>query len=281
MQWAEPTVARRRILLSRIGGRPCQNCPVRDDLVVDAFRRAAGDRTHGAAEIEERLIADVLALRPLWTPEGLAEGVRILVDGQPAMASLVVLARRIAAGDHGEVQTFLEHRAAVVRQVPELLAAKATPWIEKAALVVSISRSSAVAAAVEGAWSRGWRGAVVVLDGSGGGRGAEQAGRLGAISQPDATAPRWLDVPDVLVVVGADAVGSDRFVNCVGSRMLLELASARGVPVILVADRAKDVPEETIDAIVGGLPPHRDDFGREWPLFEAVQMSLVTARITD
>jgi translation initiation factor 2B subunit (eIF-2B alpha/beta/delta family) len=172
-----------------------------------------------------------------------------------------------------------------VKRVSEALAGAASPWISRAVRVVSISRSSAVAAAVEGAWRTGWRGSVVVLDGSSAGRGAEQVERLGrlgpAVSQPDAAAPRWLDLDGTLVAVGADAVGGRHFINCVGTSALLELAAARGRSTILIADRGKDVPERTLETIVEALPLHREGPGREWPLFETISLALVTERISD
>ncbi len=256
-----------------------------DDALVEVFRRWANDRDRGAAEIEEQLLAGLLALRSQWTPHAFEVGALLLAGGQTAMAPLLSLARRIAESGPGELESFFEQRLAVLRAAPEALAANALPWIEPAARVVTISRSSAVAAAVEGAWRHGWAGEVVVLDGTSAGRGAEQTERLGrhgpALSQPDAAAPRWLDLPDTLVAVGADAVGPDRFVNCLGTRMLLELANPRNVPAILVADRGKDVSEEKLESIAEALPLHRDGPGREWALFEVVPMHLVAARILD
>ena len=262
-----------------------QNQLVIDEEIVAVFRRSAEDREHGASEIEEQLLAGLLALRSLWTPHAFEVGAGLLAGGQTAMAPLIGLARRIAESGPGDLESFFEQRLAVLVAAPKALAANALPWIEPAARVVTISRSSAVAAAVEGAWCHGWAGEVVVLDGSRAGRGAEQAQRLGrhggAVSQPDAAAPRWLDEPRTLVAIGADAVGPDRFVNCIGTKMLLELANARNVPAILVADRGKDVSEEKLESIAEALPMHRDGPGREWPLFEVVPMDLVTARILD
>ena len=169
--------------------------------------------------------------------------------------------------------------------MPEALAENAMPWIECAARVVTISRSSAVAAVINGAWKRGWRGSVVVLDGSGAGGGAEQAGLLArngpARSQPDAAVLRWLDLGKTVVVVGADAVGPGRFVNCVGTGALVELASVREVPVVVVADSGKDVSETVFVEIVASLRQFRCEAGREWPLFEEISMVLVAARISD
>lgn len=251
------------------------------DPILEAFRRAAEDRVRGAAEIEERLISDLLALRTSWTRAGVTEGAVILSDGQPAMASLVGLAHRIGALDGDDLGAHFEQRLRALKRAPEALAAAAAPWIERAAVVISISRSSAVAGVVEAARRRGWNGTVVILDGSSAGGGGQQALRLGAVSQPDAAALRWLEQPEALVAVGADAVGPDRFINCVGTGMLLELARNRGVPSILVADRGKDVSEAGIDEMEGRAPPHRDETGREWPLFETIARNLVTARISD
>jgi len=258
---------------------------VTDDEVLEAFRRAAGDRTHGAAEIEERLISDLLASRTSWTREALSSGAALLAEAQPAMAPLAALARRVSDGDMADVESFFEQRLAVLKMVPETLAARAMPWIDRAAVVVSISRSSAVAAVLEAAWRKGWTGTAVVLDGSSAGRGVEQTRVLAeygtVVSQPDAAVLHWLEVPGSLVVVGADAVGEDRFVNCIGTRMLVELARARGVPVLLIADRGKDVSEEKLESIAEALPMHWAGPGREWTLFEVVPMDLVTARILD
>jgi hypothetical protein len=62
---------------------------------------------------------------------------------------------------------------------------------------------------------------------------------------------------------------------------LLELAAARGVSTILVADRSKNVSEEAIEEILGAVPLHREGPGREWPLFEPIPLAVVTKRISD
>jgi translation initiation factor 2B subunit (eIF-2B alpha/beta/delta family) len=264
---------------------PWHNRLVSDDPVLDAFRRGAEDRVRGAAEIERALLSDLLALRSRWTEDGLAAGAELLAAGQQAMGPLVGLAERITDSDLDGLQSFVEHRLNALERAPEILAAGARPWIEPASLVVGVSRSSAVAGAIRAAWEDGWTGTVVVLDGSSAGGGSGQARELNrhgrAISQPDAAAQRWLDTPGALVAVGADAIGSERFVNCIGTRALLDAAVARDRPVIVIADRGKDVSETRIDAILEEVPVHRDRSGREWPLFEAIPLDLVTARISD
>ena len=157
--------------------------------------------------------------------------------------------------------------------------------LENAETVVTISRSTAVAAVVEGAWERGWGGSVTVLEGTASGHGSDQARRLSAfgraILRPDAAAPETLNTADVVVVVGADAVGSRRFVNSAGTRDLLEQARLRCVKTVLVADSGKNVEEEVVGEMIHRSPVHHEADGREWPVFEAIPLELITTRITE
>ncbi len=89
-----------------------------------------------------------------------------------------------------------------------------------------------------------------------------------AYSQPDAAMLHWLDRGAAIVVVGADGVGPESFVNSTGTRLLLEAARDRAVERILVADTGKDVSQRVFDEIVDGIPTHEDPQGRSWPVFE-------------
>jgi translation initiation factor 2B subunit (eIF-2B alpha/beta/delta family) len=227
----------------------------RDDKVLDLFRRAAADRERGASEIEEGLVRGLLALNTRLDSGALVSGARLLAEGQPAMANLRSLAARAAAP---AFRRFLEQRARALDELPHRLAANAWPHIEGASTVVTISRSRTVAAVVEGARERGWRGSVAVV-------------------ARTATASSCLDASAVVVLVGADAVGPRRFVNAAGTTMLMELAAARGVERVLAADSGKDVSEDILDDIVGSLQAP----DQEWPVFEAIPMSLVSERVTE
>jgi len=254
----------------------------RADNVVELFRLAATDRRHGASEIEEALLRGLLASGGDWPRESLLSGARLLAGGQPAMANLRSLAARAAAPGF---RRFLELRAGVLDTLPNRLAANGWPHLEGSNSVVTISRSAAVAAVVEGAWECGWRGSVVVLDGTVTGCGQDQVHRLSAsgeaLSRPDATAPSCLDASGVVVLVGADAVGPQRFINAAGTKMLMELAAARGLQRVLAADSGKDVSEQVLDEIADVLPRHSDSPNREWSVFEVIPMNLVSTRITE
>jgi len=256
-----------------------------DDDALALFQTAATDREHGASEIETRLVQRLLTLSAPMQPGSVRAGAEALVAGQPAMANLRSLAEAATDGDVEAFAGWLAKRAQVLDSLPERLAAAAWPTIVERREIVTISRSTAVAAVVEGAWARGWRGSVAVLDGSSAGRGPEQARRLSmsgtARSLPDCAAPRVLDGSGTVVIVGADAVAPERFVNSAGTTMLLELAGLRDVDRVLVADSGKNVSERVLDEIVAALPHHREEPDREWAVFEVVPVELVTTRIRE
>jgi len=256
------------------------------DEVLELFQRAAADREHGALEIERNLIRDLLAIEGRLGLESLHRGFKLLAEGQPAMANLRAMAGWMAAIESpASCASRLARRAAVLEELPDRFAANAWPYIREFDTVVTLSRSSAVGAALEGAWARGWGGSVVVLDGTASGHGADQARRLAisgqAISRPDADVNEWLAADSAGVLIGADAVGKRRFVNSAGTRELLELARQRLVETILVADTGKDVEDDLLDEILGLSPLYRESPDREWPIFEAIPLELVAVRVTE
>ena len=66
------------------------------------------------------------------------------------------------------------------------------------------------------------------------------------------------ELPPVVVVVGADAIGGKRFVNSAGTGGFLTAARHAGVETVLVADSGKDVPEDVVDEIVRLSPIHHE-----------------------
>lgn len=256
------------------------------DEIINLFRAAAEDREHGASEIERSLIRGLLGVEGRLRLDSLHRGLKVLADGQPAMANLRAMAAWMAAVESpASCRSRLERRAAVLDELPERLAANAWPHVSRVARVVTISRSSAVAAVVEGAWDRGWQGSVVVFDGTASGRGPDQVQRLSkrgdARSERNGTASQLLRDASVLVLVGADAVGPRRFVNSAGTARLLEQARSRRVQRVVVADTGKNVEEGVVDEIVALSPRHREPSGEEWSIFEAVSLELVTARVAE
>jgi len=255
------------------------------DPVETAFVDAARDRAHGAAAIERRLLERVTTLAGT-SPAALGRGARALREGQPVMANLVSLAARAASDGPAAFRSWAAARLETLRGLDGRLAQAAWPAVRDAAVLVSVSRSSAVAAVVRGAATRGWCGRVVVLDGAPSGRGRDQARSLAragldVVSQPDATAPCWLE-PGSVVVVGADAVGPGSFVNSIGTRLLLEAAERRARPRLLVADRGKDLDAADLERLRRAAPMSgAEGAGRRWPVFEEVPLALVDVRVDE
>ena len=90
------------------------------------------------------------------------------------------------------------------------------------------------------------------------------------------------------VLVGADAVGPEWFLNKSGTRMLAAAATLQGVPVYVVASRDKFVPH----AVGARLVAREGEPGEVWeappasvevrnPYFESTPLDLVTAVISD
>jgi translation initiation factor 2B subunit (eIF-2B alpha/beta/delta family) len=90
------------------------------------------------------------------------------------------------------------------------------------------------------------------------------------------------------VVIGADAIGPEWFLNKSGTRMLAASASHQGIPVYVVASRDKfvsaavaerlDVREEAPSEIWAAAPQHVTVRN---PYFERIPIELVTTAITD
>jgi translation initiation factor 2B subunit (eIF-2B alpha/beta/delta family) len=254
----------------------------------DLFRHARADHRRGAGEIERDLIASLIGARPWWRPAALRSGASGLLDAHPEMANLRHLGDLLRASDLDQVEHRLRRRLEVLDNLDALLGRSGAALLGGCARVVTVSRSSSVAAVLRGAAASGWRGEVVVLDGTSSGCGPKQAetlrdAGLDARSWPDG-AVRWaLDGDgDVVVVVGADAVAPSRFVNATGSRPLCELAAVSGVAVAVVADTGKDLSEDAVGAILGAGRMYREPGpGRCWPVFEAVPVEYADERVSE
>ncbi len=256
------------------------------DEILELFQRAATDREHGAVEIERTLIRGLLDIEARWRLESLHRGLKMLAEGQPAMANLRAMAAWMAAIESpASCVSRLARREAVLDELPGRLAANAWPFVENSTdggddfPVVRGGRSDG------GAWERGWDGSVVVLRRNGVGPwcrpGAPPGSLRSSCFEARCGCAGVAGAGSVVVLVGADAVGRRRFVNSAGTGNLLALARANGRwRAVLVADTGKDVGEEMVDEIVSLSPLHRESPDREWPIFEAVPLDLVTARVT-
>jgi translation initiation factor 2B subunit (eIF-2B alpha/beta/delta family) len=220
-------------------------------MVPELVRRAAviaADRDSGASEILQRLLpllADAVAAGPSAT----INLVRVVCAAQPGMASL--WNGCAAAVADGTRPGAFARWADEVRRAPAALIRVAAQALHDIALgeetprFVTLSYSASVRHALSAA-ATGRRLQVVCGESRPryeGRRLATELARSGlavAIATDGALAGLAGDA--TAVVVGADAVGPDDFLNKVGTRSLASAAAGSGTPVIVVASRDKFVP---------------------------------------
>jgi len=293
------------------------------------------DRTRGASEIEERLLARLLEIVEDGPAEGepgateyllttLTRGIR---EHQPSMANLLQLANRAwlrwqEGGDEGDgsgAEETLRRRALVrhwrqrldgLREREQALAEHLTAlagelWGRPEAgpvTVLTLSRSGTVLAGFGALTGAGWRLVAAVGEGRPGGEGvalARDLRRRGvdarrvtdaavvALAAGSAPGVDWPVPPDrAAVVVGADAVGPEVFVNKVGTLPLARAARERGLPVLVLADGGKVVPRELFDALeLPRAPAEELEEGSDVPAldfhFEQVPLELVSRLVTE
>ncbi|HEV3483969.1 MAG TPA: hypothetical protein VG106_01075, partial [Vicinamibacterales bacterium] len=89
------------------------------------------------------------------------------------------------------------------------------------------------------------------------------------------------------LLVGADAIGPDTFINKVGTAALAALAGVVGVPTYVLAGREKVLPAHFFAALTGRSGPTGEVSQSisgatiENPYFEWIPSSLVAAFVTD
>jgi hypothetical protein len=257
--------------------------------ILEVFRAAVADESHGATDVERRLIEGLLELRIHWDRGVLLRGAA-LIFRMSSMANLWRLARELnEILDLDEVEHILDTRREVLEHLNQRLSDAGFELVMPRSVVLTISRSSAVEAVLVGAHNRGWKGRVVVFDGTPSGCGPAQADRyreagLEVRSLPDGAMNEVVseDHGRSVVLVGADTVGPRRIVNAQGTGLLLETASRRGIVTVVVADTGKDVGELEIDRCIAKSRMHSElGPGRTWPVFEAFSKDLVRERLAE
>jgi translation initiation factor 2B subunit (eIF-2B alpha/beta/delta family) len=257
--------------------------------LLQRARAIASDRDSGAAELVARLLP-LLAEAVRAGGSVPLEVARVVLEGQPAMAP-VWHACAAAVADAEHPGSFARAHAEVTR-AREALARAASIALrdvladESAPLVLTLSYSSSVVLALrEAAVSATLR----VVCGEGrprfeGHRLAIELAQSGIATTVvvDAALTAML-AEATCVVMGADAVFGDRWINKVGSFGLAAAASLRGVPVYVIAARDKFVPTALAPYVTVSL--HQDE--DVWPdhpphiltrnlYFEAVPAELAT-----
>jgi translation initiation factor 2B subunit (eIF-2B alpha/beta/delta family) len=248
----------------------------------------AADRESGASEI---LGAAIAILRDASTiPADLRDVAGALQRAQPSMAPIW---NATAAALNGDLERFAQRvgRAsdAIARFALEILETGASPGVPLQ--IVTVSYSGTVAHVLE-KLARRRSVHVACSEGRPALEGRRLASRLAAAGiavtyYSDAAIGHALDSADA-VLVGADAVAAEWFLNKSGTRMLAASAAERGVPTYVAAGR-----EKFAGAAVAAQLDLRDAFAAEiWPdsppgvairnpYFERIPLELVSALIAD
>ena len=231
--------------------------------------------TDGAAVLARQAIAllrDYVALAPT---DGLraatADCAHLLAEARPDMAAVGNLVRwwqdsfawpcedfRAAALAHCDSSL---DRAEQAQEETVRNARRRLAGIPANSEIVTHSASSTVRATVAGLPIR-----LLVTASEPGGEGRRFAAELGARCLEDDEGPAAA-ADAAAVVVGADGIGADAFVNKVGTRVLGEAARRAGTPLFVVAESYKWLPPGQ-PLIAGGA-------------FESVPNALVTAFLSD
>jgi translation initiation factor 2B subunit (eIF-2B alpha/beta/delta family) len=260
------------------------------DSLDGRVAQIAADHHSGASELVAQVLSvltDALAsgapLRPLAVS---------LVNAQPSMAPVWNAVRAaLAAGAAADFERYVEHARRAPRSLVRHAAGLLLTGSSAPLALVTISFSGTVALLLETLLvARPLH--VACADGLPGLEGRRMTARLAAAGIQvshftDAGLGHALDAADA-IVVGADAVTPDWFLNKSGTRMLAAAAAQQGIPVYVLATRDKflsrgaaallEVLEES-PSEVWPTPPAGVTVRN--PYFEATTLDLVSAVISE
>jgi methylthioribose-1-phosphate isomerase len=235
-------------------------------------------------DLLERMVSDRAALEAAATA---------LCRAQPAMAGFRTLAARVrkahdaAAAIEEFSQQIARAPAAIARNTVSMLMLRDRRGPLR---LVTCSASQTVEIAIRAAAGRS-EVVVCCAEGRPQMEGRDLARRLAVAGQvevfTDAAIGLALDPAEALIV-GADAVGPDSFINKVGTAALCALAQWKRVPVYVLAGREKLLDADEL----GRLEPGGGEPAEVWPdapagalvrnpYFESVPLALVSAVVTD
>jgi translation initiation factor 2B subunit (eIF-2B alpha/beta/delta family) len=250
----------------------------------------ASDRESGASEILDEVLAILREAVTAGLP--LLPVARAVCRAQPTMAPVWNAALEVLAPRGAErLETFAQRAARAASASVRVGSGFFLDEVERPLRVVTLSFSRSVASLLEAIAER--RGVRVSCGES---RPALEGRRLASrlasagiavTAYSDAAIAQALASADA-VVVGADAVAPDWFLNKSGTRMLAAAAAQQGIPVYVIATRDKFVGHGVAARLVlreGGSkeiwesPPAGVTVRN--PYFEPTPLELVSSLITD
>lgn len=270
--------------------------------MLDRLLEILVDRRSGASEIERRLCEGWLAAAPDDPPAALGPVTDAILERYPAMANLVGWADSLwrlweagEAGRDGRLRGWLAARLEEIETTPAAIGRRLRPALAERPVVFTLSRSGTVLGALAGARLAGTAPRVYVAESRPEGEGLLLAADLvargiEAAVLPDFSLasllggfrPRGLELESTpersMLLVGADGVTAEAFVNKAGTAALAQVARAAGVPVVVAAGSDKLLPPRLAQAGRIGVEPwssgHPGVPGRRFD-FERVDNGLV------
>jgi len=275
------------------------------------FERIADDSVSGATTLTELAAREMASLAETWNagdPGGiwdeLLAACTALVDAKREMASIVNFVSRLLAAAERVVLSGLSPEAVVQvvsaecartwQSIPDDLGAlgrEGADLIRPGAAVVTLSSSGSVRAVLDAARAAGTAFRVVASEGSPRREGAALADDLARAGFDttlvvDAALPRLVERAD-LVLVGADCVSAEDFVNKIGTYPLLLAAADAGVPSYAAALLDKFLPKALRGSTDAVHPPEEvvadppDGLEIDNHYFEAVPTALLKGVVTE
>jgi translation initiation factor 2B subunit (eIF-2B alpha/beta/delta family) len=257
--------------------------------IRDAIDAIAADRVSGAASLVLRGIA--ILHRLSRDRIALPEAARGLCAAQPSMAGFRTAAAIAVASDDSAAS--LDTLAERIRRAPDAIARAIVPVLRlrspdrTSVRIVTCSRSALVEHVLK-ALVAVERTHVCCAESRPGLEGvglAESLGAAGAEVELYSDAAIGMAVADAdAVVVGADAVTGNSFINKAGTAGIAALGRAYGCAVVVLAGREKIVPPEVFATLhdgAGERPAKDGAVSVRQPLFERIPTALVGQFATD
>ncbi len=276
------------------------------DELQQTWRALASDNLSGASEIHSRVLAALaqhfsLLFQTTKALQDWPQLLREMLHAQPAMAPLYTLANQLALifeQEHLREQdrlalalSFIQTETLRASRSNEAIAAQAFSLIAAEPRVLTHSASGTVAAALEYARRKGVNVEAYISEARPANEGRRMAERLARAGISvhffvDDARAHFLNEVDA-VLLGADRISENAFVNKIGSRSVAQLALAQKIPVAVLAGRNKLWPanlpfgqelEHAREEVWAGAPPNitLHDF-----YFEEIELHNAACVITD
>jgi translation initiation factor 2B subunit (eIF-2B alpha/beta/delta family) len=251
-------------------------------MTLKALRSAASDRRSGSAVVAAQAASALAHIACHLSSEAIVDATRLLVEGQPVMASCLRLADWVLreldeSGPPGACSAANAFEA-LLRSERETLAERVRARLPKEGTIVTVSASSTVLEALRTA--RGVRVLCAVSDPGGEGRQAVETLRDAGVEAdliPDGAVAQQSARAD-LVLFGGDAIGSTGVINKVGTLAAALGARSAGRPCVCAVGTTKLVDDVAWPHLARAVEERKVE---GIPLFEEIPLPLFRTIVMD